>query len=44
MGWRVKDFLNWMVDRGQNMVTQLSYAPLPKEVGGEVKATIAQVR
>ncbi|TAL07962.1 MAG: phosphate ABC transporter substrate-binding protein PstS, partial [Nitrospirae bacterium] len=40
----IKDFLNWMVDDGQNMVTQLSYAPLPKEVAGKVKATIAQVR
>jgi len=40
----IKDFLNWMVDDGQNMVTQLSYAPLPKEVAGKVKTTIAQVR
>jgi len=43
-GQIIKDFLNWMVDDGQNMVTQLSYAPLPKEVAGKVKATIAQVR
>jgi phosphate transport system substrate-binding protein len=40
----IKDFLTWMVGDGQNMVTQLSYAPLPKEVAGKVKATIAQVR
>ena len=40
----IKDFLNWMVDNGQNMATQLSYAPLPKEVAGKVKTTIAQVR
>jgi phosphate transport system substrate-binding protein len=40
----IKDFLNWMVDDGQDMVTQLSYAPLPKEVAGKVKTTIAQVR
>jgi len=43
-GQIIKDFLNWMVDSGQNMVTQLSYAPLPKEVAAKVKATIAQVR
>jgi phosphate transport system substrate-binding protein len=40
----IRDFLDWMVDSGQSMVTQLSYAPLPKEVAGKVKATIAQVR
>jgi phosphate transport system substrate-binding protein len=43
-GQIIRDFLNWMVDSGQTMVTQLSYAPLPKEVAGKVKATIAQVR
>ena len=26
------DFLNWMLDQGQGMVSQLNYAPLPKEV------------
>jgi phosphate transport system substrate-binding protein len=40
----IKDFLNWMVDDGQTMVTQLSYAPLPREVAEKVKASIAQVR
>jgi phosphate transport system substrate-binding protein len=43
-GQIIKDFLNWMVEDGQNMVTQLSYAPLPKEVGVKVKASIGQVR
>ena len=43
-GQIIKDFLNWMVDDGQNMVTQLSYAPLPKEVAVKVKASIGQVR
>jgi phosphate transport system substrate-binding protein len=43
-GQIIKDFLNWMVDDGQNMVTQLSYAPLPKEVAVRVKASIGQVR
>jgi hypothetical protein len=32
------------VEDGQNMVTQLSYAPLPKEVAVKVKASIGQVR
>ena len=40
----IKDFLNWMVADGQTMTTQLSYAPLPKEVADKVKASIAQVR
>jgi len=26
------DFLNWMLDKGQTMTTQLDYAPLPKQV------------
>jgi len=26
------DFLNWMLDKGQSMVTQLNYAPLPDSV------------
>ena len=43
-GQIIKDFLNWMVDSGQGMVTQLSYAPLPKEVAVKVKASIGQVR
>lgn len=43
-GQIIKDFLNWMVQDGQNMVTQLSYAPLPKEVAVKVKASIGQVR
>ena len=29
---------------GQQMATQLTYAPLPKEVSGKVRATIAQIR
>ncbi len=33
-----------MAGDGQNMVTQLSYAPLPKEVAVKVKAALAQVR
>ena len=28
----VVDFLNWMLEQGQGMVTQLNYAPLPDAV------------
>ena len=28
----MKDFLFWMLDKGQTMVEALSYAPLPKHV------------
>ncbi len=37
------DFLNWMVNDGQKMTAQLSYAPLPDSVAEKVKATIKQV-
>jgi phosphate transport system substrate-binding protein len=37
------DFLNWMVNDGQKMTSQLSYAPLPKNVAEKVKAAIKQV-
>ncbi len=37
------DFLNWMVTDGQSMTTQLSYAPLPKNVVAKVKVAIKQV-
>jgi phosphate transport system substrate-binding protein len=39
----IADFLNWMVDQGQTMTTQLAYAPLPQNVAEKVKATIKQV-
>jgi phosphate transport system substrate-binding protein len=39
----ISDFLNWMVNDGQKMTTQLSYAPLPADVADKVKATIKQV-
>jgi phosphate transport system substrate-binding protein len=37
------DFLSWMVNDGQKMVSALSYAPLPDTVAEKVKATIKQV-
>jgi phosphate transport system substrate-binding protein len=38
------DFLNWMVDNGQKMTAELSYAPLPENVAAKVKGTIKQVQ
>jgi phosphate transport system substrate-binding protein len=38
------DFLNWMVDSGQKMTAELSYAPLPASVATKVKDEIKQVR
>jgi phosphate transport system substrate-binding protein len=38
------DFLNWMIDQGQGMVTSLNYAPLPKEVAEKVRTTIKSIK
>jgi phosphate transport system substrate-binding protein len=38
------DFLNWMVDDGQKMTADLTYAPLPENVAAQVKGTIKQVQ
>ena len=43
-GGIMKGFLTWMLDSGQGMTQQLTYAPLPKEVSDKVRATIAQIR
>ena len=40
----IADFLNWMVDDGQKMTADLSYAPLPDSVKAKVKETIKQVK
>ena len=40
----IADFLNWMVDQGQGMASQLTYAPLPKSVAAKVKDEIKQVK
>ena len=40
----INDFLNWMVDDGQKMTADLTYAPLPPSVASKVKDTIKQVR
>ena len=36
----LKDFLFWMIDKGQTMVEALSYAPLPSDVVQKEKAAI----
>jgi phosphate transport system substrate-binding protein len=35
-------FLNWMLDAGQPMAAQLTYAPLPQEVKEKVRSTVKQ--
>jgi phosphate transport system substrate-binding protein len=38
------DFLTWMVDDGQKMTAELTYAPLPGNVAEKVKGAIKQVQ
>ena len=38
------DFLTWMLDQGESMVSQLDYAPLPDSVKNKVHARIKEVR
>ena len=38
------DFLNWMVDDGQKMTAELTYAPLPGSVAEKVKGAIKLVQ
>lgn len=38
------DFLNWMLDQGQGMVSSLNYAPLPQEVVDKEKARIKEIK
>jgi phosphate transport system substrate-binding protein len=40
----VVDFLNWMLDQGEPMASQLDYAPLPNEVKEKVRARIKEIR
>jgi phosphate transport system substrate-binding protein len=40
----IVDFLNWMVNDGQKMTKELTYAPLPQEVATKVKQTISQLK
>jgi phosphate transport system substrate-binding protein len=38
------DFLSWMVEDGQKMTAELTYAPLPENVAVKVKGAIKQVQ
>ena len=38
------DFLTWMVDDGQKMTAELTYAPLPENVAVKVRGAIKQVQ
>jgi phosphate transport system substrate-binding protein len=38
------DFLNWMLDHGEQMVQQLDYAPLPQSVVEKERARIKQIK
>jgi phosphate transport system substrate-binding protein len=40
----IVDFLAWMLDQGESMVSQLDYAPLPDNVKDKVRARIKEVR
>ena len=40
----MKGFLTWMLDSGEGMTQQLSYAPLPREVSEKVRATVATIK
>jgi phosphate transport system substrate-binding protein len=39
----IADFLDWMLNDGQKMTSQLSYAALPQNVVEKVKAAIKQI-
>ena len=38
------DFVNWMLNQGEKMTTELAYAPLPENVALKVREAIKQVR
>jgi len=38
------NFLTWMLNNGEPMVTQLNYAPLPKQVAEKERARIGEIR
>ncbi len=40
----ISDFLTWMLDQGQKMTADLTYAPLPQNVVEKVKVAIKQIR
>src|SRR5262245_22198717 len=43
-GKMIADFLAWMLDNGEKMTAELTYAPLPSSVIEKVRGTIKQVQ
>lgn len=43
-GKTIVDFLNWMLDQGEPMATQLDYAQLPENVKDKVRAKIKEIK
>jgi phosphate transport system substrate-binding protein len=39
----LSDFLAWMLDKGESMVKELNYAPLPQSVAEKVREKMKQV-
>ena len=40
----IVDFLNWMLDKGESMAKDLSYAPLPGNVASRVRKTVRELK
>ncbi|MDR3763227.1 MAG: phosphate ABC transporter substrate-binding protein PstS [Acidobacteriota bacterium] len=40
----IREFLEWEITEGQKQTSQLTYAPLPKEVANKVAATIKTIK
>jgi phosphate transport system substrate-binding protein len=40
----LRDFLQWMLDHGEDEASQMTYAPLPKPVADRVRQTINQIQ
>lgn len=40
----IKDFLQWMLDKGQAIAPDLGYAPLPEKVESMVRGTIEKIK
>lgn len=43
-GQAVKDFLTWMLEKGEGEATSMNYAPLPPQVQTMVRRTIATIK
>ena len=43
-GKALVDFVNWALDNGSQMATELYYAPLPDSLAAKVKAKISTIK